>query len=167
MAQTTEPPRALLGEVTEVEPFESDAAVRFQGLDEPDLLNFEPGPVSYANVGGGAIPELPRSYAPTHGAAMLEERFAEIEVWKQAELASAQREADEARAKAAEVRRRHHVKTLGDRLRAHRGPSRERRPGPCRTSGSRRSRSTSSSRARSPGGDGDPEGEHDARTVAA
>jgi hypothetical protein len=153
MAQTTEGSQALF----KVEPFESDESVRFESLS--DLGDVEPGPfIASGTTRGAAIPELPaRSYGTTRGAATLEDGLANIEAWKQAELARVQREYHETKAKAAEVRQRHYVKSLGTRRRVPRGPSRERRPGPCRIGGSRRSRPTS--RARSPGdlaGDPDP-----------
>lgn len=144
------------------EPFESEEPFRYQSLGE--FGEVEPGPiVPSGDTRGAAIPELPaHSYVATRGAATLDDRLAQIEALKQAELARVQRE-HEARVRVAEeVRPRHHVKTLGARRRAHRGLSRARRPGPCRTSGSRRARSTSRARARSPGSlSGDPdEAEH-------
>jgi hypothetical protein len=141
------------------EPFESDEPVRFQSL--ADLGDVEPGPiVPSGDTRGAAIPGLPaQSHPSTRGAAG-------IEAWKDQDLARVQREDRETLERAVEVRRRHHVKTLGAR-RAHRGPSRERRPGSCRTTGSRRGASTRSSSRGGDSGDGDPEGEHDLRTVTA
>jgi hypothetical protein len=152
----------------------------FAALDELDLDNVASA-VPMANVRGAAIPEPggrgyvatcgavdldppATSHVSTRGAATPEERFAEIERWKEAELARVQREYEETKARADEVRRRHHVKTFGAR-RAHRGPTRARRPS-CNTrhKGSRRGASTRSS---SRGGDsGDPDPESDSHQLS-
>ena len=120
---------------------------------------------------GAAIPASPRlSYmggeitAEEADLERIEEfrrcRFEEIEEVKRIGLEDAQRQYREAKERAAEVRRLHRIKR--GIYHRHRGASRERRPGPCRSTGSRRSRSrsTSRSRARSPGsssGDSDPD----------
>ena len=130
----------------------------FQSLADFDV---EPAPlVPSGDTRGAANFDLPAtSYVPTRGAADVDaerDRLAETRELKQT--------LDRDR----RTRQWHYWTRVLRHARqraatSHRGPSRARRPGPCRASGSRRSRSTSRSRARSPGSladDPDPPSRH-------
>lgn len=137
-------------------------------LDEVEILDagaptFTDAASLTADQVGSAIPQQAKP-AYRGGAILDEERgeFQRIEAWKEAELQRAQREYREAKARAAEVGRRHRFRTLGVRRQAHRGLTRQRRPGSCHATGSRRSRTGSrTARARSPGSKSEPPCESD------